>query len=171
MLSGPSPDAVPTGDLTGGTMPYANNLGTFAGPTNGNLVFLQYLLHLRAAHAAFRQQDYSMPIAFANADGSGGYSEWSNPAPRIYLSGRTVGDADFVLLCNLSGVAVTYTVPTPPAGTHWVRLIDTNVWAENACNSWGASVGQAIVGTYGVGNQSAVLLEAVGSAAQAVKTP
>jgi hypothetical protein len=71
----------------------------------------------------------------------------------------------------LSGVAVTYTVPTPPAGTHWVRLIDTNVWAENACNSWGASVGQAIVGTYGVGNQSAVLLEAVGSAAQAVKTP
>ncbi len=164
MLATSSPDAVATGDLTGGTVGYANNLGTFAGPTNGNFAFLQYLLHLRSAHGAFRQQDYGMPIAFSNADGSSGYSEWSNASPLIYVAGSRVGDADFVILCNFSGASVTYALPAPPAAAHWVRLIDTNNWAEGAGNCWSAGAAETIAGTYGVGNQSGVVLEAVANA-------
>src|ERR1022692_2783319 len=78
MIDTNSPDTVATGDATGGTMAYANNLGTFAGATNGNFPFLQYLLQLRAAHAAFRQQDYKEPVTFTNADGTSGFNEWSN---------------------------------------------------------------------------------------------
>jgi len=161
MIDTNSPDTAATGDATGGAMAYANNLGTFAGATNGNFAFLRYLLQLRAAHAAFRQQDYSEPVTFTNADGSSGFSEWTNPSPMIYISGSAVGDQDFVVLSNLSGSSVTYTVPAGPAGTHWVRLIDTNSWAEASGNCWGAPGGATIGTTYGVGNQSVVVLEAV----------
>jgi isoamylase len=171
MLGGNSPDAVPTGDATGGTLGYADNLGAFAGSVNQNFVFLQYLLHLRAAHPAFRQQDYAMPITFANADGSAGFSEWSNPAPLITVSGSKTGDVDFLVLCNFSGVSVTYCVPPPPAGAQWVRVVDTNAWAESVGNSWAASVGTPIVGTYGVGNQSLVVLQAVALPASAARPP
>ncbi|HEY1765063.1 MAG TPA: alpha-amylase family glycosyl hydrolase [Opitutaceae bacterium] len=161
MLGGNTPDAVPTADATGGTLGYANNLGTFSGPANENFLFLRYLLHLRAAHAAFRQQDYSMPVTYMNSDGSGGFNEWSNPAALIYLGGSKAGDTDFVVLCNLSGVSVTYGMPSPPVGSHWVRLIDTNAWAEPVANSWEVPAGAPIFSTYGVGNQSLVLLQAV----------
>jgi glycogen operon protein len=142
-------------------MAYANNLGTFAGATNGNFAFLQYLLHLRSAHGAFRQQDYIEPVTFTNADGSSGFNEWSNPSATIYISGSAVGDQDFVVMNNFSGSSVTYKVPAGPAGTHWVRIIDTNNWAEASSNCWGTSSGATISGTYGVGNQSVVVLEAV----------
>jgi glycogen operon protein len=161
MIDTNSPDTVATGDATGGTMAYANNLGTFAGATNGNFPFLQYLLQLRAAHAAFRQQDYKEPVTFTNADGTSGFNEWSNPSATIYISGSAVGDQDFVVMSNFSGSSVTYTVPASPAGTRWVRLIDTNNWAEASSNCWGASSGAMISGTYGVGNRSVVVLEAV----------
>jgi pullulanase/glycogen debranching enzyme len=151
---------VDTADATNGTMPYSDNLGTFAGTTNGNFAFLQYLLGLRAAHPAFRQQDYNEKITFTHADGSAGFSEWSNPAVTIYIPGSTVGDRDFVVLCNLSAAAVAFAVPGSPAGTHWVRLIDTGNWAEASNNSWGES-GSTMGATYGVGNQSIVVLEAV----------
>ena len=164
MIGTNSPDTVPTGDTTGGTMGYDNNLGTFAGPNNGNFAFLRYLLRLRAAHSAFRQQDYNEPVTFTNADGSGGFSEWSSPSATIYVSGSAVGDQDFVAMVNFSGSSVTYRVPAGPAGTRWVRLIDTNNWAEASGNCWGASSGATIGGTYGVGNQSVVVLEAVPSA-------
>jgi len=161
MIATNSPDLVPTGDATAGSLPYADNLGTFAGGANGNFAFLQYLLALRAAHPAFRQQDYSEPITFANADGSPGFSEWSTPSAAIYISGSAVGDRDFVVLSNLSGNSVTYAVPTSPAGTHWVRLIDTNAWAESSTNCWAPSDATMISGTYGVGSQSVVVLEAL----------
>jgi isoamylase len=161
MIATNSPDTVATADSTGGMMPYANNLGTFAGPSNGNFAFLQFLLKLRAAHAAFRQQDYSEPITFTNADGTGGFDEWSNPSAAIYLSGSAVGDSDFAVLCNLSGASVAYTLRACPAGTHWVRLIDTAAWAESDGNCWGASGATRVDATYGAGNQSVVVLEAV----------
>jgi glycogen operon protein len=161
MIGTNSPDAVATGDTAPGSTPYANNLGAFAGATNGNFAFLQYLLHLRSAHAAFRQQDYQEPVTFTNADGSGGFSEANTLSATIYVSGSAVGDEDFVILNNFSGSLVTYSVPASPAGTRWIRLIDTNNWAESSHNSWDASSGAAIGGTYGVGNQSVVVLEAV----------
>jgi isoamylase len=161
MIGTNSPDLADTADATNGKMPYSDNLGTFAGTTNGNFAFLQYLLGLRASHPAFRQQDYNEKITFTNADGSAGFSEWANPAVTIYLPGSAVGDRDFLVLANLSSAAVAFTVPGSPAGTHWVRLIDTNTWAEASSNCWSASAGATIGATYGVGNQSMVVLEAV----------
>jgi len=161
MIDTNSPDTVATGDTTGGAMGYANNLGTFAGSTNANFAFLQFLLHLRAAHPALRQQNYNQSVAFANADGSSGFNEWTNPSAMISISGSQVGDEDFVVMSNFLGSSVTYTVPVGPSGTHWVRLIDTNNWAESSNNCWSASSGATISGTYGVGNHSVVVLEAV----------
>ena len=118
-------------------------------------------LHLRAAHPAFRQSNYSSAaITFTNPNLSSGFSEWSDPAVQIFVTGTQVGDHDFLILANLSNSNVGFTLPTPPQGTHWVRLIDTNSWAENATNCWSASVGSVINGNYGVGNNSIVVLEA-----------
>ena len=164
MIASTTPDSVATGDLTGGTATYANNLGTFTGTSNGNFAFLQYLLQLRNAHAAFRQGNYSSEaITFYNANDTTGFSETSSPSGLIYVSGSSVGDSDFVIFSNMSGSNVTYTVPAGPSGTHWVRLIDTNNWAENVNCSWSSTAGTTITGTYGVDNQSMVVLQAVGS--------
>jgi glycogen operon protein len=161
MIASASPNTVATQDVTGGTAAYANNLGTFSGGKNGNFIFFQYLLKLRAAHPAFRQQNYtSEAITFANADGSTGFNEFENPSARIYISGSQVGDSDFLLMSNMSGSSVTFTLPTAPAGTQWVRLIDTNTWAEGSANCWTPSSGTMVSGAYGVGNQSMVLLQA-----------
>ncbi len=171
MIGTSSPDLTATADASGGTMPYANNLGTFGGTANGNFAFLQYLLALRSAHPAFRQQDYSEPIAYTNADGSAGFNEWANPSAAIAISGSVAGDRDFRVLCNLSGASVTYAVPAAAAGTHWVRLIDTNTWAEPAHNCWPESNATTITGTYGVGAQSIVVLEALPNSPLAPTAP
>jgi len=162
MIGSGTPDGVSTADNTGKGAPYDNNLGTFAGGTNGNFAFLQFLLKLRAGHVAFRQQDYvSMAISFTNPDGSGGFNEYTNPSARIYVKGSQVGDDDFVVMSNMAGSPVSYTVPAAPGGTHWIRVIDTNNWAESTGNCWGALTGTTITGTYNVGNQTIVVLEAV----------
>jgi glycogen operon protein len=161
MLGTNSPDTVPTGDTTGGTMGYDNDLGTFASSRNGNFAFLQYLLRLRGAHPAFRQKDYtSENIAFTNADGSSGFSESLTPSVEIYVHGSQVGDDDFIVLSNLSPSSVTFAVPAAPAGAHWVRIIDTGNPSEGAANSWSVSAGSAVSGTCAVGNQAIAVLEA-----------
>lgn len=167
MIATNAPNTLSTGDTTGGTMTYFNELGTFAGPRNGNFSFLQYLLLLRGAHQAFRQTNYAMAITFANPDGSSGFNQWTSLTPRISISGSQVQDEDFLFFCNFSGSSVTYTVPPAPSGTHWVRLIDTNNWAENVNNCWSVSNATTITSNYDVGNQSAVLLEAVADTAYA----
>jgi isoamylase len=162
MIGTNSPDTVPTGDTTGGTMGYDNNLGTFAGSLNGNFAFLQYLLHLRGAHPAFRQQDFtSESITFANADGSTGFTQGLTPSFEIYVHGSQVGDDDFMVLCNVSAMSVTFAVPAPPSNTHWARIIDTNSASEGAINSWTRSAASTVSGTSPVGGQSIVVLEAV----------
>jgi glycogen operon protein len=161
MLGTNSPDAVATGDTTGGTMAYDNNLGTFAGATNGNFAFLRYLLRLRAEHPAFRQADYgSEIITFTNPDLSAGFDEWSDPAVQILVPGTQVGDEDFLILVNFSNASVAFTLPAPSPGTNWVALVDTNAWAESSNNCWSASAGTVIKGNYSVGNNSIAVLEA-----------
>ena len=160
MINTNSPNTVATGDLTGGHMLYDNNLGTFTSPYNGNFAFLQYLLKLRAAHVAFRQATYNMPISFSNASQTGSFSETSNPSASIYISGSAVGDSDFMVLTNTSGSNVAYTIPAAPSGCHWVRLIDTNNWAESVDNCWSVTTGATISGSYTVDNQSIVVLQA-----------
>ncbi|HXQ80594.1 MAG TPA: alpha-amylase family glycosyl hydrolase, partial [Opitutaceae bacterium] len=165
MIGTNSPDTVATGDATGGTMGYDDNLGTFAGPINGNFAFLQYLLHLRGAHPAFRQQDYvSEAITFTNADGSSGFGESLTPTAEIYVRGTQVGDDDFLVLSNMAASPVAYTLPAAPASTRWVRIIDTSSASEAAANFWSASAGSTVGGTLTAGAQSIVVLEAVSPA-------
>jgi len=165
MIASNSPDTVPTGDTTGGTMGYNDNLGSFAGPINANFAFLQYLLHLRGAHAAFRQQDYvSEAITFTNADGSGGFNEAATPTAEIYVHGSQVGDDDFLVLSNMASSSVACTLPAAPAGASWVRIIDTDSSSEATANFWTASAGSTVAGTCAVGGQSIVVLEAVSPA-------
>ena len=162
MLGTTSPNTVATGDLTGGTAGYVNNLGTFTGTNNGNFGFLQYMLQLRANHVAFRQSNYtSVTISYLNSNGTTGFTEASNASPLIYVAGSMVGDSDFAIFSNMSGSTVTYTIPAAPAGTHWVRLVDTNNWAENVSNCWPVATAVTVSGTYGVDNQSMVVLQAV----------
>ncbi|HZZ59306.1 MAG TPA: alpha-amylase family glycosyl hydrolase [Opitutaceae bacterium] len=161
MIDTNAPDTVATGDQTGGTMAYDNNLGTFAGSTNGNFAFLQYLLQLRAAHVAFRQSNYSSEtITYTNPNLSSGFSEWSDAAVQIFVEGTQVGDEDFLVLVNFTNATVNFTLPTPPSGTNWVRLVDTNAWAESSHNCWPAASAAVITGSYGVDNNSIVVLEA-----------
>jgi len=162
MIATASPDSIPTGDTTGGTKGYDNNLGTFAGPLNGNFAFLQYLLHLRAAHPAFRQQDFtSEAITFTNFDGSSGFNQGLTPTVEIHVSGSQVGDVDFMVLSNMAASPVSYTVPAAPGSDKWVKIIDTNSASEGTANFWSASTGPAVAGTCAVGAQSIVVLEAV----------
>ncbi len=166
MIGSASPDTVATGDTTGGTATYNNNLGTFAAASSGgpntNFAFLQALLKLRAAHPAFNQANYNEAISFLTPAGSSsGFNEWTQADGEVYVSGSQVGDNDFLILVNMTGSNVGFTVPTAPSGTAWVRRIDTNNWAESADNNWSQTAGAQISGSYTVDNQSIVVLQAV----------
>jgi len=159
MIGTNSPDAIPTDDTSGGTMPYDNNLGTFSSPINANFAFLQYLLHLRHNHVAFRQQDYtSEAISFTNSDGSA-FTQSNTASVEIYVHGSQVGDDDFLVLSNMSPSALTYMVPAGPSGTHWARIIDTNSSSEGNSNFWSLTTGPTVAGSISVGAQSIVVLE------------
>jgi glycogen operon protein len=164
MLATTSPDAIATGDLTGGTMPYDNNLGTFAGPanTNPNFAFLQHLLHLRAAHPALRQGDFtSESITFSNANGTGSFVPTQTASVEIFMNGSQVGDDDFIVLSNMATSAATYTVPPGPAGTHWAQVIDTSNASEGTSNFWTTFTGAVVSGSISVAAQSITVLETV----------
>ncbi len=161
MIASASPDTVPTGDTTGGTMPYDNNLGTFSGGQNANFVFLQNLLHLRAAHPAFRQGDFtSESITFAKADLST-FTESTTPSFEIYVHGTQVGDDDFLVLTNMGTSAVTYAVPAAPSGTAWLRVIDTSSASEGNANFWNPAAAATVGASASVPGQSITVLEAV----------
>ena len=164
MLGSASPDSVATGDTTGGTATYSNNLGTFATATSGgpntNFAFLQDLLKLRAAHAAFQQANYSsVTISYLTTAGGSGFSESSSAAGEILVKGSMVGDSDFLILVNMTGSSIANTIPAAASGKSWVRVIDTGSWAEANDNYWSLASGTPISGSYTVNNQSIVVLE------------
>ena len=172
MIASTSPDTVPTGDLTGGTMTYANNLGTFAGSVNANFAFLQNLLHLRASHVAFRQGDFtSESINFFNSNGTTGFSPTLTLSPEIYVHGSMVGDDDFLVLSNMATSAVAYTLPASPSGTQWVRIIDTTSADEATANFWTAAAGSTYSTSCSVEAQSIVVLQAVAPTPTPTPTP
>lgn len=162
-----TPQAVATGDATGGTEAYHNNLGTDANANGKNDLFLftKAMLNLRKDHKALRQGDYSVPITFTKLDGSAGFGGYSDLMGRVYIQGTVVGDNDFLVLVNMYSSAGTFTIPAAPAGTSWIRVADTAAWAESSSNAWTAATGAAISGTYGVNPRSMVVLMAVGAAA------
>ena len=160
MVATDAPQAVPTGDTTGGAEAYHQNLGTDARANGKNDLFLftKYLLGLRRAHPALRQADYSMPIAYARPDGSAGFDSRRELAGLITLSGSAIGDQDFLVLSNMSGGNVSFTVPPAQGAANWVRLVDTAAALEPAGNAWDAAAGTVIVGNYGVNPRSIVVL-------------
>ena len=171
MVASASPDTVPTGDTTGGAMPYDNDLGTFSGSINANFSFLQYLLHLRAAHPAFRQGDYSESITFNNADGSAGFSPTTTASVEIYVHGDQVSDNDFLVLSNMASSPVAFALPAAPAGSNWVKLVDTNSASEANANAWAVGSASSVSGSFTVGGQSIVVLEAVNPTPQISSQP
>jgi glycogen operon protein len=157
MIASDTPQGVPTGAIGEA---YQNNLGTYAGGKNDLFLFVRYVLNLRKSHPALRQADYTMPISFSKADGSPGFDSHFDLMGRISLQGSAVGDRDFLVLSNMYWGDGAFSVPPPPAGSSWVRLIDTASWAESSTNTWDAAAATAIASSYTVHARSIVVLMA-----------
>ena len=100
-------------------------------------------------------------IFFAKNDGSGGFDSHSDRAVRIQLQGSAVGDSDYLLYVNNWSGTVTFTPSAPPAGKHWVRLIDTATWAESNDNFWTDATAAAVPNPYDAHAWSIVVLKAI----------
>jgi glycogen operon protein len=160
MINTDSPHLVSTG-VTG--VAYNNNFGTdaHADGKNSEFLFTRQLINLRRSSVALRQANYNMAITFSKNDGSAGFSSNTDHAVRIQLDGSAVGDSDYALFVNNYTGDITFTTPTPDAGKHWVRIIDTASWAEPNDNFWADAVADTITGTYDVHAWSIVVLKAV----------
>ncbi len=160
-IASDSPQAVATG-YSGEA--YHNNFGTDLALDGKNAIFLfnKYVMNLRKSAPALRQGNYSMPIAFAKADGSGGFNAYGDRAVRIHLDGSAVGDSDYLMFVNMWTSQVSFTAPTPDAGKRWVRIIDTAAWAESNNNFWSEAAAWTLSGAYGVNPWSIVVFKAVG---------
>jgi glycogen operon protein len=160
MIATDSPHLVATG-VPGEA--YHNNVGTDAHADGKNALFqfARQVIGLRRGSRALRQGNYTMPIAFARNDGSGGFNSHTDRAVRIQLDGSSVGDADYLLYVNMWTGTVTFTPPAPDAGKRWVRLIDTAAWAEGHDNIWSDAEADPIAGTYDAHPWSIVVFKAI----------
>lgn len=148
---------------TGGGGAYHNNFGTFnnTGNVNGNFMFMNYMLNLRASEPAFRQTDYSVVYDFKKEDGvttltDGDRCVW------IKINGSSVtGGSDYLVFSNMYTQKVDFTVPAPASGKKWVIIADTASWAEPNYNCWNPLTQDAYSGVYGVNAWSVVILKQV----------
>ncbi len=129
MINTKSPHTVSTGG--GGS--YHNNFGTFnnAENVNGNFMFMKYMLNLRAKEPALNQKDY---------DSVGYYYESPNDwkgATRVHIDGSAVsGGSDYLLMMNMTGGDVDFTIPSPETGKKWICIVDTQYYFETNFNCW-----------------------------------
>ncbi|HET9622396.1 MAG TPA: hypothetical protein VFP84_13580 [Kofleriaceae bacterium] len=160
MIAADSPQAIATG-VSGEA--YHNNLADDGHPDgkNGLFQFARQLINLRRSSPALRQGSYTMGISFTKNDGSAGFDSHFDRAVRIQLDGSAIGDTDYALFVNNFTGDIAFTVPTPDAGKHWVRIIDTASWAEPNDNFWVDSAAATITGSYSVHAWSVVVLKAV----------
>jgi len=142
---------------------YHNNFGTDTHADGKNTIFqfARQLINLRRSSVAMRQGSYSMAITFSKNDGSAGFDSHADRAVRITMDGSAVGDSDYALFVNNWTGTVTFTVPPADAGKHWVRIIDTDAWAEPNDNFWTTASATTITGTYDAHPWSIVVLKAV----------
>jgi len=110
--------------------------------------YAQRMLAFRAAHPALRPANY---YTSADTNGNGiGQQQWLTPAGTVpdatywndasnhaiawRLDGTELGDPAAAVYVAYNGWSgdVTFTLPTPPAGTGWHRVTDTSTWAEGA---------------------------------------
>lgn len=148
---------------TGGGGAYHNNFGTFnnTGNVNGNLIFMKYMLNLRASEPAFRQTDYSVVYDFKKEDGVSTLTD-GDRCVWIKINGSSVtGGSDYLVFSNMWQEQVLFTVPAPASGKKWVIIADTASWAEPEYNCWNPLTQNAYSGVYGVNPWSVVILKQV----------
>lgn len=157
MINTDSPHSVPTGG--GGS--YHNNFGTFnnAEDVNGNFVFMNYMLKLKAKEPALNQKNYSsVKYTYSSP------SEYATSDVMIHIDGSAVsGGSDYILCMNMTGGEVQFALPKAASGKSWVRIVDTQSYFETELNCWNDETADSmeISGQYGVAPWSVVILKEV----------
>lgn len=157
MINTDSPHSVSTGG--GGS--YHNNFGTFnnAEDVNGNFVFMNYMLKLKAKEPALNQKNYSsVKYTYSSP------SEYATSDVMIHIDGSAVsGGSDYILCMNMTGGEVKFALPKAASGKSWVRIVDTQSYFETELNCWNDETVDSveISGQYGVAPWSVVILKEV----------
>lgn len=167
MISTHAPNAI----STEGGGAYHNNLGTAATAADINPLFrfASFMANLRKAHKALKQRAYGdftmdsgndVTYLFRKADG---FTTLVGNERSIWLriDGSAVKDHDLLVYVNMETKPVTFAVPQDSKSQQWVRLVDTDAWAEPFCNCWSAANGAAVQVSYVVNPWSVVILEEV----------
>lgn len=165
MISSHEPNGVST--ETNGA--YHNNLGRAATASNVNALFnfSRYMANLRKKHSALKQRGYGdltlnsgndVTYLFRKEDGYT-YLNGNDRCVWLRIDGSAVGDHDFLVLINMWTEQVAFTVPVDSDSQKWVRLVDTDRWAEDCCNVWDLQTGTVIKNSYTVNPWSIVILE------------
>jgi glycogen operon protein len=165
MISSHEPNGVSTEDSGA----YHNNLGRAATASNVNPLFnfARYMANLRKKHSALKQRTYGdfamnsgndVTYLFRKEDG---YTYLNDNDRCIWLriDGSAVGDQDLLVFINMWTEKVKFTVPADSDSQKWVRLVDTDKWAEECCNVWDLKTGAEIKNSYTVNPWSIVILE------------
>ncbi|MBQ5646260.1 MAG: chitobiase/beta-hexosaminidase C-terminal domain-containing protein, partial [Treponema sp.] len=161
MINTASPHKV----VTGGAGSYHNNFGTFenAESINGNFVFMNYMLKLKAKEPALNQKDYKVPYNFKKEDGTSTLNDGDN-CVWIHIDGDKVsGGSDYLVFMNMYTTEVKFTLPKAASGKSWVRIVDTQSYFETELNCWNDETADSveISGKYGVAPWSVVILKEV----------
>ena len=159
MINTDSPHEV----ATGGGGSYHNNFGTFGNSDkkNGNFVFMQYLMKLRANEPALRQADYTVAYDFKKEDGSSSLGS-EDKCVWLRINGSKVPDGhDYLVFMNMYEKKVSYTVPAAETGYEWKRIVDTHFSFEKNYNCWLPEDADTVSENYGVNAYSVVILQRV----------
>ena len=160
MINTASPHMVPTGS-TG--MDYHNNFGTFKNDKNinGNFMFMKYMLNLKANEPALNQTNYEVSYKFRKEDGVTTLAD-GDSCVWLHIDGSSVtGGSDYLLMMNMTGGQVNFTVPAAASGKEWVRIVDTQTYFESEFNCWKESEAVLVSDSYGVTKWSVVILKEV----------
>ncbi|OSM07289.1 putative isoamylase [Magnetofaba australis IT-1] len=168
MIASHCPQAVPSGCEA----PYHNNLGCAeAAPeaVNPLFVFVHYLLNLHRVSPALQQRQYADMEMDSGADVTyqflpehgQGHIEPHHRCIRLQINGRAVGETDYLLCINMGEQAADFAVPLAQPGLRWVRIIDTDRWAEARGNCWPQGERDEVMHSYGVNPRAIAVLHEV----------
>jgi hypothetical protein len=159
MINTDSPHKV----ATGGSGTYHNNFGTFANNdgVNGNFMFMNYMLKLKASEPALNQDNYNVGYNFKKEDGKSTLVD-GDRCVWLHIDGSSVsGGSDYLIFMNMYTSEVSYTIPTAATGKKWVRLVDTQSYFETDFNCWDEKSATTVSSSYGVTPWSVVILKEV----------
>ena len=159
MINTDSPHKV----ATGGDGEYHNNFGTFNNTedVNGNFMFMNYMLKLKASEPALNQPNYNVGYDFKKEDGKSTLVD-GDRCVWLHIDGSSVsGGSDYLIFMNMYTSEVSYTIPTAATGKKWVRLVDTQSYFETDFNCWDEKSATTVSSSYGVTPWSVVILKEV----------